>query len=259
MITFHFVRLSVAVLFLLLLFTVQGSAESHSENYVSGHVSSLLQGRASIEGENHDLEKGFGVSFAVGKKWSLFRLELEFAYQDMNQDAESFSDNALAGISLPSIVEGMRLSLEKRNDVVSAVLASDDWMDLDRKEVDAYDVRLMVNGWYDMEPASRFSLYVGGGLGLVNSHLSATYTTTATFDVERMSGDELVTTAEPSRYYSTIYSEREWGVGYQVGLGVSFAISERSKLGLSYRLNGVARDEPSVQAHNVFVGLQYLM
>lgn len=249
------VRASLIALACLFVLAAQAAAESDSSNYVTGQLSTLLQGNVEIDSEAYDLERGFGASVAVGRKLSLLRVELEFAYQDMNQSASTQNGNTLAGTYLPSLVEEMRLSLLRQSDVLSATLASDDWMNIGQEEVDAYDLRMMVNGWYDVELMPRLSLFAGGGIGLAHTSLSATYETTATFDVEKMRSGEVVSEAIPSRYYSTLYNERSWGLGYQAGVGVSFAISERGKLGVSYRFIGT----DDLQVHSVFAGLQYLM
>lgn len=251
------IRISFITAVLLFILATHAMPESHSPLYVSGNLSVLTQGTATIKGESHNLDRGIGASFAVGRKFSLFRLEMEFVYNDANNKPVSIDSQTLAGIRLADLVEQRRLRLLNPRNVISASLASNDWQVTDTKEVDGYDLHVMVNVWYDIEPTPRFALHVGGGLGLAHVALSATYDATASFDLEVQKDGEVSTSRVDSRIYSAIYNEQVWALAYQAGVGMSYAISDRASVGVSYRLIGIGQDSPGIESQRVFVMLRH--
>lgn len=74
---------------------------------------------------------------------------------------------------------------------------------------------LLGNLWYDISTDSGFTPYIGGGLGAGHVSTSGTLPGPDGFDVEG------------------------WGVAYQIGAGVKFAVADNVDLDLGYRYKGI--------------------
>ena len=83
--------------------------------------------------------------------------------------------------------------------------------------VDLSALSLMANAWYDIDTGTRFTPYIGGGLGVARVSIAA---------IENVSGiDGSIST-------QTVFA-------YQVGVGVDYSVTENITIGLGYRYLGV--------------------
>ncbi len=123
--------------------------------------------------------------------------------------------------------------------------------DLDEMSVDDFDgdfdidgdvttVSYMGNAYYDFKNESRFTPFVGGGLGFANVE----------YDFDKIDGDKI--------------NEKEDDnvMAYQIMLGGSYAATEQLSIDLQYRFFGT--EDPDLdgtdveyQSHNVMLGLRY--
>lgn len=132
-----------------------------------------------------DADTGFGVSGAAGYRFDDARVELEVTYT--SNDVEGVTVNNLAEIPLDGGIES---------------------------------VQFMMNGYYDIPTKSRFSPYIGGGVGI------------ATLTVDDIEADipGLGTLALDDTGTSFVF---------QVKAGVGYEISEQASAFLGYRLHGL--------------------
>lgn len=132
-----------------------------------------------------DADTGFGVSGAAGYRFDDARVELEVAYT--SNDVEGVTVNDLAEIPLDGDIESFQF---------------------------------MVNGYYDIPTRSRFSPYIGGGVGV------------ATLSVDDIEADipGIGTLALDDTGASFVF---------QVKAGVGYEISDQASAFLGYRLHGL--------------------
>ncbi|ESA38285.1 hypothetical protein N836_33185 [Leptolyngbya sp. Heron Island J] len=132
-----------------------------------------------------DTETGFGINGAVGYRFDDARVELEVAYT--NNDVESITVNDLDEISLDGEIES---------------------------------TQFMVTGYYDIPTNSRFSPYIGGGVGIA---------TLTADDIETdIPGLGLVALDDTGTSFV-----------FQVKAGVGYQISRQANIFLGYRLHGI--------------------
>ena len=98
----------------------------------------------------------------------------------------------------------------------------------------------MANAYYDFKNESRYTPFVGGGLGVANVE----------YDIDKIDGDKINEKDDDNV------------MAYQIILGGSFAATERLNIDLQYRY--FATKDPDLfgadleyQSHNVMLGLRY--
>lgn len=132
-----------------------------------------------------DTETGFGINGAVGYRFDDARVELEVAYT--NNNVEGVSVNDFDQVPLDGDIES---------------------------------VQFMVNGYYDIPTQSRFSPYIGGGVGVA---------TLTADDIE----------ADIPGLGALALDDTGASFVFQVKAGVGYAISSQANVFLGYRLHGI--------------------
>ena len=160
-----------------------------------------------------DAETGFGLSGAAGYRFDDARIELEIAYN--NNNVEGITVNDLDEIPLDGDIESFQF---------------------------------MLNGYYDVPTQSRFSPYIGGGIGVA----------TLTVDDVEVDVPGLGNLALDDTGASFVF---------QVKAGVGYEISDRASAFLGYRLYGLPGqnfeafeadfDADTVLVHSIQLGAQY--
>ncbi|MEA5463328.1 outer membrane protein [Leptothoe sp. PORK10 BA2] len=160
-----------------------------------------------------DTETGFGINGAVGYRFDDARMELEVAYNNNNVDGVTV--NNLAEIPLDG---------------------------------DIKSTQFMVNGYYDMPTNSRFSPYIGGGVGV------------ATLNANNVE-------ANVPGLGALALDDTGVSFVFQVKAGVNYAISDQASAFLGYRLHGIPGqgfeafgadfDADTLLVHSVQLGAQY--
>ncbi|RLB77540.1 MAG: hypothetical protein DRH06_03570 [Deltaproteobacteria bacterium] len=123
--------------------------------------------------------------------------------------------------------------------------------DFDEMKIDGWDTfdlngdvttgSFMGNVYYDFKNGSRFTPFIGGGLGFANVE----------YDIDSVAGIDDTDTKEDDDV-----------VAYQIMLGGGFAATEQLSIDLQYRFFGT--EDPDIdgvdieyQSHNVMLGLRY--
>lgn len=160
-----------------------------------------------------DTDTGFGVSGAAGYRFDDARLELEVAYNNNNVDGVTV--NNLAEIPLDGDIES---------------------------------AQFMVNGYYDIPTNSRFSPYIGGGVGVATLNAN---------DVE----------ANVPGLGALALDDTGVSFVFQAKAGVNYAISDQASAFLGYRLHGIPGqnfdafgadfDADTLLVHSVQLGARY--
>ena len=160
-----------------------------------------------------DTETGFGINGAIGYRFDDARVELEVAYT--NNDVESVTVNDLDEIPLDGEIES---------------------------------TQFMVTGYYDIPTNSRFSPYIGGGVGVA----------TLTADDIETDIPGLGTLALDDTGTSFVF---------QVKAGVGYQISRQANVFLGYRLHGLPGqdfeafdadfDADTLWVHSLQLGARY--
>ena len=160
-----------------------------------------------------DTDTGFGVNGAVGYRFDDARVELEVAYT--NNDVEGVTVNNLAEVPLDGNIES---------------------------------AQFMVNGYYDIPTKSRFSPYIGGGVGVA---------TLTADDVE----------ANIPGIGALGLDDTGASFVFQVKAGVGYEISEQASAFLGYRLHGIPGqnfeafnadfDADTLLVHSLQLGARY--
>jgi OOP family OmpA-OmpF porin len=106
---------------------------------------------------------------------------------------------------------------------------------------DTSSLALLLNGYYDFANSSAFTPFISVGIGAAKVEVND-------FNVEG--------SGEPSD------SEDDTVFAYQVGLGVGYAVSEKTSIDLKYRYFGTADPdfdgvESEYESHNFYVGLRF--
>lgn len=160
-----------------------------------------------------DTDTGFGINGAAGYRFDDARVELEVAYT--NNDVNGVTVNNLAEIPLDGGIES---------------------------------AQVMVNGYYDIPTNSRFSPYIGGGVGVA--------TLTAN-DVE---------TNIPG-LGALALDDTGASFVFQAKAGVAYAINDQASAFVGYRLHGLPGqnfrafdadfDADTVLIHSIQLGARY--
>lgn len=147
-----------------------------------------------------ELKTGYGINLGAGYDFDAFRVEFEFGYK--NADVDKFKSDSAIGSGTGS---------------------------------DTSITSYMVNAYYDFLNKSKFTPYVGMGLGMVNGELTS----------PGFKGDDTV-------------------FGYQFIVGSAFKVAPRIVLDLSYRFQAAAKDfaleggsQVSYKSSNIVAGLRY--
>lgn len=172
-------HLSLIAVAFLLLWRAPASAEGV---YIGAHGGSNLAFGSDIDDSANGLQEiwydpGFGVGGTLGYKWSFpLRTEGEFTYRRNKVDEIEISGS----------------DIEASGNVTS--------------------MSIMANAFYDFENSSRWTPYVGGGLGAAKVSWNDVEAGVREIDDDR------------------------WLFAAQIGAGVSFAITEAFLLSLDYRV-----------------------
>jgi len=172
-------------------FTASTAQAADGKLYVSASGGLSLTNDLDLPGFNLSFDPGFNVGGAVGYDMGRFRVEGEIRYHQVDVDAVN-------GISVPFSADLSALSF-------------------------------MANGYYDVEMAnSPLTPYLGVGLGLVSSEISAGAATTDEEDF-----------------------------GYQFMLGLGFNVAPNAILTAEYRYFGIA-DSDAPNTHAFIFGARFM-
>jgi opacity protein-like surface antigen len=161
-------------------------------------------------------DAGLFISGAVGYSWDAFRLEGEISLQKSDLDSVNVTGVTLFGSTFTTDID----------------LAVDG---------DVSALGFMVNGWYDFDTGSKWTPYVGGGIGLSKQDI----------DVTSIAG------------VSTPYNQDDTVFSYQSGVGLNYNFSENTSAGLGYRYfgssdaefdDGTDKVEAEYSSHIVSIG-----
>ena len=98
---------------------------------------------------------------------------------------------------------------------------------------------IMLNGYYDFDLPNNFGVYVGAGFGLGMNSLSSDLT--------------------DSYGYTTSDKTKDTLFVYQLGFGVSYALTNKVTLDLGYKYGGTSEseDEFTIENHEISMGVRY--
>jgi len=146
-----------------------------------------------------ELKPGYGFDVSAGYNFDPIRVEFEFGYK--NADVDKFTS---AGVSVPS--SGSSTTI----------------------------MSCMVDAYYDLKNNSKFTPYVGVGLGALYGEFE-----------------------DPGfKSHDTVF-------GYQLIVGAAYNVTQNVSIDLSYRFQGAASDfeisgtEVSYMSSNIMAGLRY--
>jgi opacity protein-like surface antigen len=194
-----------------------GSAQAADDWYLGVSVGPLWRDTVSDEAGTAEFETGFSAGAFLGYRIKSFRVEGEYSY----------FDNGLATLEpLP------RWGIPKQDDAYGHVDA-----DL-----------LFLNAYYDFKLKSRFTPYIGGGLGGRNVSIHG-------LSSELLRTNGILDTADS-----------EWTFAYQVKAGVGITLTPRAELIVGYRyvsgddlvfyMPSGTRITPHAQWHNLETGVR---
>ena len=107
---------------------------------------------------------------------------------------------------------------------------------------EASSLGLMVNGWFDVDTGSKWTPYFGGGVGFSRQSI----------DIKSIAG------------ISTAYDQDAEVISYQAGVGLKYAMSDTTSIGVSYRYfgsqeaefdDGTDKVESEFSSHIIALGL----
>ena len=197
------------VLFSLTLFTGFIVTTASAAIYISGNLGAVFVNDADIKDDGDSakftFDTGGVATFAVGTTiGSAVRIEAEIGGRVSDYDKYKYSGRS--------------------------------W----KLDGDVTTVSYMANAYYDFKNESRYTPFVGGGLGLANVE----------YDLDKIDGDKINEKDDDNV------------MAYQIILGGSFAATERLDIDLQYRY--FATKDPDLfdadleyQTHNVMLGLRY--
>ncbi len=141
------------------------------------------------------LDAGYALDGTVGHDFNPFRVEGELSWRNAEIDKHAINGRS-------TDVEGKVSSLG-----------------------------LMVNGWYDLHTASRWTPFIGGGIG--GARIQTDYARTSKDD------------------------KTDWVFAYQAGAGLGYKLNESTTLQAQYRY--FTTEEAGIEdgVHNMTVGLRY--
>ena len=188
----------------MLILAVISNSYGQEGSYVSGHIglNALDDAMLSVPGLisiDMEFDPGFAIGGTLGYDFGDTRLETELAYR--SNDIDKFS--------------GVGGSIDGDGDFST--------------------LSLMINGFYEVENETKFTPYIGGGIGFANVKLEL-------FDED---DDETV-------------------FAYQLGLGIGYEINESVTLDLGYRYFATMDPEfeDDVEAeyisHNVLLSIRFM-
>jgi opacity protein-like surface antigen len=136
-------------------------------------------------------DEGVFVSGAVGYSWGAFRLEGEAMYQKSDLDTLNVDNATAFGTTV----------------TINTDLAMD---------ADISSLGFMVNGWFDIDTGSKWTPFIGGGVGISRQNV----------DVNSIAGIAIT------------YDQNDEVFSYQGGAGLRYAVTDNTSIGLSYRYFG---------------------
>ena len=202
----------LTTLFSLALFVGFTVSTASAEVYISGNLGAVFLNDADIKegGDSGEItfDNGAVITFALGTTiGNAGRIEVEVGARKNDRDEISFDD-----------YDG----------------------DFDR-DGDVTTVSLMGNAYYDFKNESRFTPFIGGGLGFANVE----------YDV-----DSFIGIGDPD------VKEDDNVLAYQIILGCGYAAIEQLSIDLQYRF--FSTEDPEIdgidveyQSHNVMLGLRF--
>ena len=187
-----------------LLLSVSASTAMAAGPYISasGGVSIIHDQdlkRSSGATDTAELKAGYGINASAGYNFDPIRVEFEFGYK--KSDVNKFTS---AGITSPS--NGSNITI----------------------------MSYMVDAYYDLKNSSKFTPFVGVGLGALNGEFK-----------------------DPG------FKSDDTTFGYQFFVGAAYNVTQNVALDLSYRFQGAASDfeipgtKISYMSSNIMAGLRY--
>jgi len=181
---------------------------------MNGTVGNTVFGSANFHSNQGEGEIGGG---AVGYKWGPFRGELNIDYSQ--QSLNSATLDSIGGVSGSSFTAPFSNSFPLTGHVS--------------------DLSFMVNAFYDIATGTRFTPYVGVGVGAARLSLS------------NVSAGGIAGNLPFANDTTTVFQ-------YQPMVGVHYAVSPRIELGLEYRYVGTTQATFSIPAPtNTFAGSSF--
>jgi opacity protein-like surface antigen len=176
-----------------------GAFKSLEGFYVSGSVGAVMEGETiqSIDGSGNPFDTGLNYGGAIGYDFGSIRVEGELSHLSGNHEHKYSAGDKPAS----TVTEATATSL-------------------------------MANAWYDVDTGTKFTPYLGGGIGMA-----------------RVTSAQTVSTA----YKTSGYSGTNTEFAYQVGVGVDYSITEEITAGLGYRYLASGDND----FHTVNVGMRY--
>ena len=228
-------NLIATLAFVLLSFSAVVQAEEHDRRgwYVSGKIgiNSMgdmeydITGNPSRSGES-GIGDGFPfISVALGHQWRNFRVEGEIFWGE--NDIDSFTYASYGNLDSATL-EALNKNLEIDGEITER--------------------GFMANLWYDFDTQTRWSPYIGGGVGVVSSAPEYSFRTPLGQGQEDPDNDLLA--------------------AFQIGAGLGYKLNESTILELSYRFryndgsdfylsNGGRLEADSTQNHVLLVGIRF--
>lgn len=170
-----------------------------------------------------EFDAGFGITGAMGYSWNQVRLEGEVSYRQNDIDSIELTSITLAGIG---------------SFTTAAAFEGDG---------DVSALGFMVNGWYDFNTGSRWTPYLGIGVGTAQISINDASVTILGVDVPLADDDD-------------------WVFAYQAGAGITYEISPNVDISLGYRFFGTSDPDftdvsgipfdVEYMSHNIEVGVR---
>jgi opacity protein-like surface antigen len=207
----------IAIFTCLLLFLPPAVATAAEGLYMSGHLGASWLSDADFDGSNPairlrsevEFDPGVHLGAAIGYDFGRFRFEGEFGYR--SNEFKEMKDIELNGLPLGNL-------------------------DADG-DLDAF--LFMVNGFYDFDTGTKFTPYLGGGIGF------------ASLEINDISIAGIINGDEDDSVFA-----------YQLAGGVGYEITEQIVVDLSYRFVATADPdfgtiESEYHSHTLMAGIRF--
>jgi len=193
--------------------------------YVSGNVGAVMLRHSDVKVDELGTAKirydtGYAFTAAVGRKVEYVRFEGELSYRasDMKDEHYSYSDDSIS---------------------VSASAGGD-----------VETTSLMLNTYFDIDTGTRFTPFIGGGIGA--AYINAKIWAKGTVEED----GEVWHESESADDYDIVFA-------YQGIVGIAFSLSDDTALDFSYRYFATSDPEfdggveGEYAGHNLMLGLRY--
>ncbi len=188
------------------------SDQSESDDYIDIEDIGRVPGASAFE-----FHKGYALDGTVGYDFNPFRVEGELSWRKADVDKGRFSSK---GFSVGNI------TYDSNSTPIEGEYSS---------------LGLMVNGWYDLHTGSRWTPFIGGGIGAarIKSKVKGHFTL--------LNGDS----------YRLDGTDTDWQLAYQAGAGLGYKLNESTTLQAQYRY--FTTEDAGIEdgVHNMTVGLRY--